>query len=56
MFRRPFRKKNFQEYSLIEKKKPIGFDPANVILGLWGGFTLYVIAHIVFQIKFPFLN
>ena len=52
---RRFRKSS-QQYELLKKKRGIGFDPANLILGLWGSLTLYVIIHIVLQIKMPLID
>jgi len=31
-------------------------DPCNLILGLWSATTFYVVIHIVFKLKFPFMG
>ena len=48
--------KSSQQYELLKKKRDIGIDPANLILGLWGSLTLYVIIHTVLQIKMPLID
>jgi len=31
-------------------------EPANPILAGWGAYTTYIITHIIFQIRFPFID